>query len=213
MLRNMIGPLTKDFIVKHGGKFRKYGRQRNVYLQGEPAGELFYIIGGKVLVTILSESGKEALIAILGPGHFFGEDCVDAEKLRSSTVLTATDCELAVFDSADVLDNIGSVPDFAKFFATFLMQRNKQLKTSLVDQMLLTSEKRLARLLLRLVEPGEDADADLINILDNQDMMARMVGTTRPRINTFMNKFRKLGYVDYNGQLRVYESLKSILAE
>jgi CRP-like cAMP-binding protein len=212
MLRNTYRPITLDFIAKHGGKVREYKRQAPVYRQGDPAHELFYVLSGKVLVTISTEAGKEALIAVLPPGQFFGEDCVDREALRNSTVTAATDCKVAAFSTSEVIHAFSNDLEFTKCFAGYLMELNKQLKKSLVDQMLLSSEKRLARLLLRLVPAEKEIEPELVDVLTNQDMIARMVGTTRPRINQFMNKFRKMGFIEYShGKLKVHGSLNSIL--
>jgi CRP-like cAMP-binding protein len=212
MLRSTFEPVKVGFLTRHGGTVRKFQQQEPIYTQGDRADELFYILSGRVLVTISSASGKEALIAILRPEHFFGEDCVDDAGLRSSTVTAATDCEVAAFPTKDVLHTFRNDADFTRCFAAFLMERNKQLKESLVDQMLLSSEKRLARLLLRLVPPENKIEPDLLDVLTNQDMIARMIGTTRSRINEFMNKFRDLGYIDYSSDhLRVHPALNAIL--
>lgn len=206
-------PLTRNFIDKHGGKFRKYKQQHSIYAQGDSAHDLFYILTGKVLVSIATEDGKVALIAVLGPEQFFGEDCIDAEGLRNSTVTAATDCEVAAFRANGVLHALREDPNFTAHFAAFLMERNKQLKASLVDQMLLSGEKRLARLLLKLVPSEKEVESHLVDIPINQDMIARMIGTTRSRVNEFMNKFRKLGYIEYDGQLKVHNSLNSVLTD
>jgi CRP-like cAMP-binding protein len=214
MLNGTFNPLTSSFIARHGGMIKKHAPQDAIYLQGDPAEELFYILRGKVFVTIGTEDGKEALIAVLKPKQFFGEDCVSAEKLRSSAVLAATDCVVAAFRTNDVLHTFRNEPDFTRCFAAFLMERNKQLRASLVDQMLLSSEKRLARLLLKFVPSEKDTELDLDGVPLNQDMIARMVGTTRPRISEFMNKFRSLGHIEYsNGHLKVYESLSAVLID
>jgi len=214
MLPDTLIARGSDFVTKYGGRARKYKKQAPIYVQGDRAGELLYIVSGKVLATIVSESGKEALIAVLVPGDFIGEDCVDDPAVRLSTATAATDCEVAALPTSDVLRAFSDDLEFTKLFAAFLMQRNKQLKAALVDQMLLSSEKRLARLLLRLVPTEKEIEPDLVDILINQDMIARMVGTTRSRINEFMNKFRKLGHIEYsNDRLKVYSSLNAILTE
>lgn len=213
MQANSLKPFISDLIARYGGTIKNYRRQQPVYLQGERAGELFYILSGKAFVTISTEDGKQALIAVLQPDYFFGEDCVDAERERNSAVIAATDCTVAAFRSDCVLQIFKNEPDFLRYFSVFLMERNRQLKASLVDQMLLSSEKRLARLLLKFVPSDEEVEPDLAGISLNQDMIASMVGTTRSRINEFMNKFRNLGHIDYsNGHLKVRKSLKSILA-
>ncbi len=214
MLRNTFRPVTAEFIAKRGGIVRKYQPQERVFTQGDRADELFYILSGRALVIIGSAAGKEALIAVLQSEHFFGEDCIDAQRVRSATVTAATNCTVAAFRTNDVLDTFQHDMDFTRCFAAFLMERNKQLKAALVDQMLLSSEKRLARLLLRLMPSEKEADPDLVGVLANQDMIARMVGTTRSRINEFMNKFRNLGHIEYGtNHLKVHNTLNSILIE
>lgn len=212
MLPDTSSARAADFVTRYGGRTRKYKKQLPVYAQGDRADELLYILSGTVLVTIVTPCGKEALVAILLPGDFFGEDCIDEPALRTSTVTTATDCEVAVLRAKDVLRAFSDDLNFTKRFAAFLMQRNKQLRLALVDQMLLSSEKRLARLLLRLARSQKEVEPDMMVILSNQDMIARMVGTTRSRVNEFMNKFRKLGHIQYShDRLKVHSSLNSIL--
>lgn len=207
-------PSGPDFIARYAGKVRTYEKQEPIYAQGDRADELFYILSGKVLVTIVTKCGKEALIAVPMPGQFFGEDCAAGEAVRSSTVTAATACEVVVLRTTDVLKAFNDDPDFTKVFVEFLMERNKQLKTALVDQMLLSSEKRLARLFLRLIPFERDIEPELADVLVNQDMIARMIGTTRSRVNEFMNKFRKLGHIEYShGQLKVHSSLQSVLTD
>ncbi len=213
MLRSAFGPFSRDFIAEHGGKIRKYKRQLSIYQQGDPANELFYILNGKALDIINSEEGKQALIAVLGPDQFFGECCVTAEQVRKSTVEAATDCEVAVFQSSELIRALGDAPGFSKRFAAFLMERNDQLRSSLVDQMFLSTEKRLARLLLKLAAARNENESGLVGLSITQETIARMVGTTRSRISSFMNKFRRLGYIDYNGDLKVHDSLNSILTD
>ncbi len=211
---NVHRPDAMDLIGKYGGKVRKYKRQAPIYAQGDRANELFYILCGRVLVTIVTPCGKEALIAVLQKGNFFGEDCVDLPPLRGSTVTASTDCEVAVLRTSEVVDALNRDLDFTQLFSRFLVQRNKQLKAALVDQMLLSCEKRLARLLLRLASNDQSVETESMDMPINQDMIARMVGTTRPRINKFMNKFRKLGLIEYgNDHLRVHNSLNSILKD
>jgi len=214
MQRNNLRPTDADFIARHDGAVRKYKRHERIYAQGDQADELFCILSGKVLVTIGSAAGKEALIAVLHPEHFFGEDCMDADGVRGSTVMAATECTAVAFRTSNAIDKFGNDPEFTKCFAAFLMERNKQLKASLVDQMLLSSEKRLARLLLRLVPPERDVEPDLVDVLNNQELIARMVGTTRSRVNEFMNKFRNLGHIEYDSNhLKVFSTLNSILID
>jgi len=207
-------PSGQDFIARYGGNVRTYQKQELIYAQGDRAEELFYISSGKVLVTIVTSGGKEALIAVPVPRQFFGEDCVAREAVRSSTVTAATACEVVILRTSDVRKAFENDPDFTKLFLEFLIERNKQLKAALVDQMLLSSEKRLARLFLRLMPFEKDVEPGFVDVLLNQDMIARMIGTTRSRVNEFMNKFRKLGHIEYShGQLKVHSSLQSVLTD
>ena len=161
--------------------------------------------------TLVSEFGKEALISILGAGDFFGEGCLDKELLRNVTITATGDCEIARFDRAIVSRALVNDPEFAGSFLHFILNKNRKLQADLVDQLFNSSEKRLARTLLTLANSELGNQTNSITIPINQEMLANMVGTTRSRINQFMNKFRKLGYIDYNGQITVNNSLLNLI--
>jgi CRP-like cAMP-binding protein len=200
-----------DFIARHGGAVSDYSDRQAVYMQGDPADALFYIASGTVKVTIFSEYGKEAVIALLGAGDFFGEGCVDGQLLRNSTIAATSKCEIARFDRAVVNRALSEDPSFAHLFMQFVLERNQKLQSDLIDQLFNSSEKRLARILLTLANSGLGTQSNVITMAINQEMLATMVGTTRSRINQFMNKFRKLGYIDYNGKIKVNNSLLNLI--
>ena len=213
MAENIDGHFDyRAFIAENGGgTVSKYQDEQIVYRQGDPADSLFYIVSGQVNVTFNSEFGKEAVIAILGAGDFFGESCLGGTLLRSATITTAGACEIARLDRAMVSRALSDNPEFIKLFLNFLLGRNEKLKADLIDQLFNSSEKRLARILLTLANSGLGTQSNVIAMPINQEMLANMVGTTRSRINQFMNRFRKLGYIKYNGKIEVHNSLLNII--
>jgi CRP/FNR family cyclic AMP-dependent transcriptional regulator len=204
----------RAFIAKYGeGTVSNYPNGKSIYGQGDPADALFYIISGTVTVNVVSEHGKAAVAAMLSPGDFFGEGCLDRELLRLSEIVTADKSEIARFNSAVVLRALKDDLAFSKVFLRFLLDRNEKLKVDLISHLFDSSEKRLARILLTLAQSGLANPPDCIDISINQDMLAMMVGTTRPRINQFMNKFRKFGYIEYNGHIKVRSSLLNVIVD
>lgn len=202
----------RAFIAKHGaGSVTKYDDRQTVYAQGDAADALFYIVSGSVKVTIFSEYGKEAVIGILAAGDFFGEGCLDGQLLRNSTIATTSDSEIVRLDRTAVVRALHEDPAFAELFMHFVLDRNQKLQADLIDQLFNSSEKRLARILLTLANTGLGTKSNTISMAINQEMLATMVGTTRSRINQFMNKFRKLGYIDYNGNIEVNNSLLNLI--
>ncbi len=202
----------RGFIARHDGAIMsRYENGQAIYAQGDPANALFYIVSGTATVTIISEHGKEAVIAILGPGDFFGEGCLDGNLLRNSTITCTTAAEIVRFTRTSIVEALKSDPEFAALFLGFVLHRNQKLQADLVDQLFNSSEKRLARILLTLSNTGLDPQSNLISLPITQETLANMVGTTRSRINQFMMKFRKLGYIDYNGHIRVRSSLLNII--
>jgi CRP/FNR family cyclic AMP-dependent transcriptional regulator len=202
----------RAFIAKHdGATIADYEIGQAIYAQGDPADALFYIISGTVIVTTISEQGKEAVVAILGPGDFFGEGCVDGILLRRTTIKCATPAKIVRLKQAAVLNALKVDSEFASIFLSFVLHRNNKLQADLVDQLFNSSEKRLARILLTLASAGLDAQTNMISVPVTQEMLANMVGTTRSRINQYMMKFRKLGYIDYIGQIHVHSFLLNII--
>jgi CRP/FNR family cyclic AMP-dependent transcriptional regulator len=182
-----------------------------IFSQGDPADALFYIQKGKVKVTTLSEHGKEAVVAILGHGEFFGEGCLAGQPLRISTVAAMTDASIARLEKAAVIHVLHDEPAFSELFMTYLLARNVRMEADLIDQLFNSSEKRLARLLLLLANFGKEGKPQPIIAKISQETLAEMIGTTRSRVSFFMNKFRRLGFIDYNGHLEVHSSLLSVV--
>lgn len=200
------------FIAKHGsGNVSQYPMRQFVYRQGDPPVALYYIVSGTVKVTFNSENGKEAVIAFLVAGDFFGEGCLSGQLSRRTTVTTTTACEIAWLDRVMVKRVLGDDPAFSTAFLNFLLKQNEKLKENLIDQLFNSSEKRLARILLTLARTGQTEQSSVIALPINQELLANMVGTTRSRINQFMNKFRKMGYIEYNGHIKVHSSLLNLL--
>jgi CRP/FNR family cyclic AMP-dependent transcriptional regulator len=196
------------FLAKVGsGKTEsKYRKNQIVFSQGDVADSVFYIRQGKVKRTVVSEQGKEAVVAILGAGDFFGEGCLAGQPLRPATVRAMTESVIVRLEKTAVV-RILHEPAFSEKFLSHLLERNARAEEDLVDQLFNSSEKRLARLLLLLANFGNEASAEPIIPNISQETLAEMVGTTRSRVSFFMNKFRKLGYVEYDGDIKVQSSL------
>jgi CRP-like cAMP-binding protein len=204
----------RAFMANYAGATISNCRANDViYAQGEPGDSLFYIVSGSAKVAILTEQGKEGVIALLGPGDFFGEGALSGRSHRTSTV-TATSAGEIVRVSLDVMRRaLASDPEFAQKFLKFILQRNEKLKADLVDQLFNSSEKRLARILLTLASTGSGEQPRVVAVPVTQETLAQMVGTTRARINRFMRKFRERGYIDYDGAIRVRDSLQNVILE
>ena len=204
----------KAFAVKHSGAaVLNCADHQTVYAQGDPANSIFYIISGKFKVTIISEHGKEAVIAMLKPGDFFGEGCLDGHLLQNSTIAATTAGEIVRFDRATIVQALKDDTAFSNLFLRFILDRNQKLQADLIDQLFNSSEKRLARILMTLASVGLHDQSNIIDMPITQETLANMVGTTRSRISQFMTKFRKLGYIDYNGQIKVHNSLLNIILD
>jgi CRP-like cAMP-binding protein len=202
-------PLT--FLAKLGtGKaIQKYRRNRIIYAQGEEADKVFYIQSGKVKVTVVSEQGKEAVVGILEAGQFFGEGCLHGQTVRVGTARAMQECLITSITRKAMLAALRREPRFAELFTTYLVTRSNRIEEDLIDQLFNSSEKRLARLLLLLANFGKDRAPTPIDASINQGTLAEMIGTTRPRVSYFLNKFRKLGLISYNGNIEVHHSLLS----
>jgi CRP/FNR family transcriptional regulator, cyclic AMP receptor protein len=191
--------------------FSHYRANELVYSQGDPADSIFYIQDGMTKVTVFSERGKEAIIGLPGAGDFFGEGCLVGQELRQATVSTRTKCVIVRLPKAHVIGIIRDKPAFAELFISHLVARNIRIEEDLLDHLFNTSEKRLARVLLSLTNFDEEGRPKSIPIKVSQEMLAEMVGTTRARVSFFMNKFRKLGFIDYKGHIEVHNSLFSVI--
>jgi len=203
----------KVFLAKVNGGLglRNYRKDQIVYRQGDPADSVFYIQSGKVKKTVVSEQGKEAVIAILDTGDFFGEGCLTGELLRLATVSSLMNCVIARISKADTTRVIHEEPAFAELFISHLLARNSRVEEDLVDQLFNSSEKRLARTLLLLANFGKEGRPEPIIAKVSQETLAEMIGTTRSRVSFFMNKFRKLGLIDYNGSIEIHSSLLNVV--
>jgi CRP-like cAMP-binding protein len=199
----------KSFLAKaDGGRtILKFGMNQSVFAQGDRADSVFYIQSGKVKVTVISEHGKEAIVALLGGDEFFGEGCLVGQPLRIATATTITDCEVMRVEKAAMLRVIHEEPAFSEMFIAHLLTRTMRVEADLVDQLFNSSEKRLARLLLLLANFGKEGKPEPIIAKISQETLAEMIGTTRSRVSFFMNKFRKLGFITYNGHIEVHSSL------
>jgi CRP/FNR family transcriptional regulator, cyclic AMP receptor protein len=203
----------KEFLSKvNGGRaVSDYRKDQIVYTQGAPADSVFYIQSGKVKQTVVSEQGKEAVVALLETGDFFGEGCLTGQPLRLATVSAVTECVIARISKADITRVIHEEPAFAELFIAHLLARNSRVEEDLVDQLFNSSEKRLARTLLLLANFGKEGRPEPIIAKISQETLAEMIGTTRSRVSFFMNRFRKLGLIDYNGQIEVHSSLLDVV--
>jgi CRP-like cAMP-binding protein len=203
----------KVFLAKVNGGLgiRNYRKDQIVYRQGDLSDSVFYIQSGKVKKTVVSEQGKEAVIAILDTGDFFGEGCLTGELLRLATVSALMNCVIARISKADITRVIHEEPAFAELFISHLLARNSRVEEDLVDQLFNSSEKRLARTLLLLANFGKEGRPEPIIAKVSQETLAEMIGTTRSRVSFFMNKFRKLGLIDYNGSIEIHSSLLNVV--
>jgi CRP/FNR family transcriptional regulator, cyclic AMP receptor protein len=196
----------KAFLSKvNGGRaVSDYRKDQIVFQQGDPSDAVFYIQSGKVKKTVVSEQGKEAVVAILEAGDFFGEGCLAGEALRLSTVFALTKSVIVRISKGDITRVIHEEPAFAELFIAHLLARNSRVEEDLVDQLFNSSEKRLARTLLLLANFGKEGRPEPIIAKVSQETLAEMIGTTRSRVSFFMNKFRKLGLIDYNGSIEIH---------
>jgi CRP-like cAMP-binding protein len=197
--------------VDGGRSIAKYRKGETVFSQGKPADAVFYIQKGKVKVTVVSEQGKEAVVAILGPDEFCGEGCLTGQPLRLATATAMTDCEVMRLEKAAMIRVLREEPAFSGMFVSHLLARTVRVEADLVDQLFNSSEKRLARALLLLANFGKDGRPEPIIAKISQETLAEMIGTTRSRVSFFMNKFRKLGLIDYNGQIEIHPSLLNVV--
>ena len=199
----------KIFLAKVGaGKtVTEFRKNQRVFSQGDVADAVFYIQKGKVKLTVMSEQGKEAVVAILEPGQFFGEGCMNGHPMRIATTTAMEDCVITEITKAAMIAALHDEPAFSELFMAYLLTRNSRIEEDLIDQLFNSSEKRLARLLLLLANFGKEGNPQAISPNVSQETLAEMVGTTRSRVSHFMNKFRKLGLISYNGHIEVNSSL------
>lgn len=203
----------KDFLSRIGaGRTNENYRAGDIiFRQGDAAEAVYYLQNGKIKISTMAESGKEAVIAILEPGDFFGEGCLIGQAQRTSAVTAMTDCAVLRMDKNEMTRELHSEAAFSELFIAYLLQRNSRVEEDFIDQLFNSSEKRLARTLLLLAHFGKDGKHEPIVAKISQEMLADMVGTTRSRVSFFMNKFRRLGFIDYNGHLHVHTSLLNMV--
>jgi len=199
----------REFLAKVGeGKaILEFRKDQVVFAQGDAADTVFYIQKGQVKVVVISEQGKEAVVGIFGPGQFFGEGCLNGHSVRIATTTAMEDCLLTAITKAAMLAVLHDQPKFSEMFMAYLLTRNSRIEEDLIDQLFNSSEKRLARLLLLLANFGKEGSPQPIIPNISQETLAEMIGTTRSRVSFFMNKFRKLGFISYNGKIEVNSSL------
>ena len=189
----------------------RFDRDAVVFAQGGPANSVFYLLSGGVKLSVLSSSGKEAVVAMLGPGDFFGEGCLAGQPLRMCSATAVVPASALRIPKRDMARALHERPEFSDRFISHMLVRNIRIEEDLVDQLFNSSEKRLARTLLLLARYGKEGATHRLLPKLSQETLAEMVGTTRSRVNFFMNKFRKLGFIEYNGGLKINNSLLSIV--
>lgn len=182
-----------------------------IFTQGDDADSVVYVKEGRIKVTVVSAQGKEAVVAILGPDEFLGEGCLIGQPRRLATATAMTDCVAMRVDKAEIVRVLRDEPAFSKIFISHILARNARVEEDLVDQLFNSTEKRLARVLLLLANFGKEGKPEPIIAKISQETLAEMIGTTRSRVSFFMNKFRSLGFIDYNGHLEVHSSLLSVV--
>ncbi len=199
--------------ITRGKTAIEYGPDRSIFRQGQAADSLFYLRRGKVKLTVTSHDGREAIVAVLGAGEFFGEGCLAGQHLRMATATAMTDCALFRIEKLQMTHMLHKQHVISELFVTHLLSRNVRYEADLVDQLFNSSEKRLARILLLLSHFGKESRSENVLPRVSQDDLAQMVGTTRSRVSHFMNKFRKLGFIDYgdSGALTIHSGLLSVV--
>jgi CRP/FNR family transcriptional regulator, cyclic AMP receptor protein len=199
----------KAFLARVGAGKTILNIEKNQHLfeQGDVADRVFYIQKGRVKLTVLSDQGKEAVVGILEPGQFFGEGCLNGHPLRIATTMAMEECVITSITKEAMIATLHTEPKFSELFIAYLLTRNSRVEEDLIDQLFNSSEKRLARLLLLLAHFGNEGRPQPILVDISQETLAEMIGTTRSRVSYFMNKFRKLGFISYNGKIEVHNSL------
>jgi CRP/FNR family cyclic AMP-dependent transcriptional regulator len=210
--------LKKDFSAQEfldsAGLSRKVGKfvkGQTIFSQGDPAENVMYIQEGSVRLSVVNKVGKEAVVATLGPGDFFGEGCLTGQSIRIGTAIATKPTSLLIIEKREMTRVLHAEHTFSDVFITFMLARNLRIEEDLIDQLFNSSEKRLARALLLLARYGKNDKPEAVIPKISQEMLAEMVGTTRSRVNMFMNKFKKLGFIKYNGGLQINSSLMSVI--
>jgi CRP-like cAMP-binding protein len=209
--RREFDPNTFLSTIDCGRKIAHFSKKRAIFLQGDSSDAVFYIQNGRVRLTVVSKSGKEATIGILKEGEFFGEGCLTGQTLRFCSATAMTDCAVMRIEKKSMMEVLHREHAFSDMFVAYLLTRNIRYEEDLVDQLFNSSEKRLARILLLLAHFGKDGKPEVAIPKISQETLAEMIGTTRSRVSFFMNRFRKLGFIRYNGELEVHSSLLNVV--
>jgi CRP-like cAMP-binding protein len=207
---------AKIFLARAGlgKKILNLKKNEAAFAQGDPADAIFYVQKGRLRVTVTSANGKEATITLVGPGEFLGENCMaSAHPLRLATATAMTDCALLKISKAEMVRVLHREQELSEMFMSFLLVRNARIQADLVDQLFNSSEKRLARILLLLAQFGKESKPETVVPKISQELLAEMIGTTRSRVSFFMNRFRKLGFIEYNGEIRIHNTLLNIFLQ
>ncbi len=197
--------------VNHGRSMSEHRAGQVIYAQGEAADSVFYIVRGKVKIAVTSGQGREAIVGLFGEKDFFGEGCLIGQPSRLAAATAMADVTVLRIEKAEMIRVLHAQPAFAEVFTAHLLTRNSRVEADLVDQLFNSSEKRLARVLLLLANFGKEGKPEPITTKISQETLAEMIGTTRPRVSFFMNKFRNLGFIEYNGEMKVHSSLLSVV--
>jgi CRP/FNR family cyclic AMP-dependent transcriptional regulator len=205
--KNGFNPRVFLAKVGSGKAISHYRKDQTIFAQGDIADSLFYIQKGKVKIVVISDQGKEAVVAVMEPECFFGEGCLNGQSLRIATATAMEECLITSITKTAMRAVLHSEPKFSEMFLAYLLGRNSRIEEDLIDQLFNSSEKRLARLLLLLANFGKEGHPQPIDANFDQGTLAEMIGTTRSRVSSFMNKFRKLGFISYNGKVEVHQSL------
>lgn len=206
-LKGLFDPRAFLSRPEAGKTIENYAKHDKIFSQGDVADAVFFIQKGKVKITVLSEHGKEAVVGIFSAGQFFGEACLDGAQRRTATSEAMEDCLITSITKTAMLAALSEEPRFSAFFLAYLLSRNSRIEDDLIDQLFNSSERRLARLLLLLADFGKEGGTAPIAVTLSQETLAEMIGTTRSRVSFFMNKFRKKGFISYNGKIEVHSSL------
>lgn len=198
-------------VVGAGKKVLKIKKNQILFSQGDPSDAVFYILEGKVKLMVVSPQGKEAAVAVLERGAFFGEACLTAQLFRIATAVSMGESKIVRIEKSAMVRVLHDEPTFSELFLSYLLSRNIRIEEDLVDQLFNSSEKRLARLLLLLAHVGKEGKTERVIPKMSQETLAEMVGTTRSRVSFFLNKFKKLGLIDYDGGLRIHSSLIGVV--
>lgn len=209
--KDAFDPQTFLASVSHGRTARSYRKGEAIFRQSTPADAVFYVQKGKIKITVASKQGKEAVIGMLGAGEFFGEGCLIGQPLQLSTAKAMATSEVLRVGKAEMIRVLHEEPSFGELFIAHLLTRNSRVEEDLVDQLFNSSEKRLARTLIMLANFGKEDKTLPIATRISQETLAEIIGTTRPRVSHFMNKFRKLGFISYNGHIEIHNSLLSVV--